>query len=162
MVRVEHATIADYDAIYRVMSVTWEDTYRRYFPTEQLIEAHRVWLDALPLEVALVDPSLLFLLAWEEATLLGFLAARAMPSGDLFVIRLYVVPAYQRRRVGTMLVNLAIASYPDARTIRVDVDVDNQKGLSFWTNNEGRETGRKQVHIAGVVISLIEMAKPLG
>ena len=162
MVRVEHATIADYDAIYRVMSVTWEDTYRRYFSTEQLIEGHRVWLDALPLEVALVDPSLLFLLAWEEATLLGFLAARALPSGDLFVIRLYVVPAYQRRRVGTMLVNLAIVSYPDAQTICVDVDVDNQKGLAFWTNNEGRETGRKQVRVAGVVISLIEMAKPLG
>ena len=161
MVRVEHATIADYDAIYRVMSVTWEDTYHRYFSTERLIEARRVWLDALPLDSALVDPGLLFLLAWDEATLLGFVAARALPSGDLFVLRLYVVPAHQRRRLGTMLLNQAIASYPDAPTIRLDVDAGNQKGLAFWTHQEFRETGRKQVRVAGVTISLIEMAKPL-
>jgi ribosomal protein S18 acetylase RimI-like enzyme len=162
MVRVEHATIADYDAIWRVMSETWEVTYSRHFTPEQLIEARRVWLDALPLESALVDPGLLFLLAWDESTLLGFVAARALTSGDLYVLRLYVLPAYHRRGLGTLLMKSVIASYPDAQTIRLDVDAGNEKGLAFWTNHGFRETGRKQARVTGVTISLIEMAKPRG
>ena len=162
MVRVERATIADYDAIWRVMSATWEVTYSRHFSTEQLIEARRVWLDALPLDSALVDPGVLFLLAWDEATLLGFVAARALPSGDLYVLRLYVLPAYHRQGIGTMLMSRAIAAFPDAQTLRLDVDAGNEKGLAFWTHHAFRETGRKQVRVAGVTISLIEMAKPLG
>jgi ribosomal protein S18 acetylase RimI-like enzyme len=162
MVRVEHAAIADRDAIYRVMRKTWEATYRRYFPTERLIEARRAWLDALPLESELADPNVLFLLAWEEATLLGFVTARALPSEDLYVLRLYVLPAYHRRGIGTLLMNTAIASYPDASTVRLDVDAGNQKGLAFWTKNAFRETGRKTARVADVVITLIEMEKPLG
>jgi ribosomal protein S18 acetylase RimI-like enzyme len=162
MVRVEHATIADYDAIWRVMSETWEVTYSRHFTPGQLIEARRVLLDALPLESALVDPGLLFLLAWDKSTLLGFVAARALPSGDLYVLRLYVLPAYHRRGLGTMLMKGVLASYPDAQTIRLDVDAGNQTGLAFWTNHGFRETGRKQARVTGVTISLIEMAKPLG
>jgi ribosomal protein S18 acetylase RimI-like enzyme len=144
-----------------MMRETWEDTYGSYFTAEQLPEARRLWLDALPLESALTDPRLFFLLAWEATTLLGFVAARLLDSNDLFLLRVYVHPAHQRRRIGTMLVNQAVAAFPDASAIRLDVEEGNARGVAFWKQQAFQETGRTRMTVAGVSISLISMEKHL-
>jgi len=161
VIRVERATIAAYDAIHRMMRDTWEDTYGSYFTAEQLPEARRLWLDALPLESALTDPRLFFLLAWEATTLLGFVAAQLRDSNDLFLLRVYVHPAHQRRRVGTLLVNQAVTAFPDALAIRLDVEEGNARGVAFWKQQAFQETGRTRMTVAGVSISLISMEKHL-
>ena len=159
MIRIERATLAAYDAIHRMMSETWEDTYGCYFTAAQLPEARRLWLDALPLESALADPNLFFILAWDEAALLGFIVAQLLDSNDLFLLRVYVHPAHQRRRIGTMLVNQAVTAFPDASAIRLDVEEGNKRGVAFWKQQGFLATGRKPMTVAGVSISLVAMEK---
>ena len=159
MIRIEHATVAAYDAIHRMMSETWEDTYGCYFTPAQLPEARRLWLDALPLASALADPNLFFVLAWDETALAGFIVAQLLDSNDLFLLRVYVHPAHQRRGVGTMLVNRAVTAFPNASTIRLDVEEGNARGVAFWKQQAFQETGRKPMTVAGVSISLVAMEK---
>ena len=129
------------------MSETWEDTYGR------------LWLDALPLASALADPNLFFVLAWDETALAGFVVAQLLDSNDLFLLRVYVHPEHQRRGIGTMLVNRAVMAFPDAATIRLDVEEGNKRGVAFWKQQAFQETGRKPMTVAGVSISLVAMEK---
>jgi ribosomal protein S18 acetylase RimI-like enzyme len=162
VIRIERATSSSSDAIAHVMRETWDDTYGAYFTTDTLLTARRLWLDALPPESALQDPSITFLLAWNDASVLvGFIAVRALRSGDAYVLRLYVRPSDQRCGVGAALLGAAIAEVPLAPVIRLDVEVGNKKAVAFWDKNEFRESGRRKETVAGVEISLIEMEKHL-
>lgn len=144
------------------MRETWDDTYGAYFAAGTLPTARRLWLDALPPESALQDPSIAFLLARDDArALLGFIVIRALRSGDAYVLRLYVRPSDQRRGVGTTLLAAAVAQFPLAPVVHLDVEAGNQKAVAFWNKHEFRESGRKKEMVAGVAISLIEMEKRL-
>jgi ribosomal protein S18 acetylase RimI-like enzyme len=144
------------------MGETWDDTYGAYFTVDTLPTARRQWLDALPLESALQDSGIAFLLAWEDAhTLLGFIAVRVLRSTDIYVLRLYVRPSGQRRGVGTTLLRAAIAEFPVAPVVRLDVEVGNKKAVAFWDKHQFRESGCRKEMVAGVEISLIEMEKRL-
>jgi ribosomal protein S18 acetylase RimI-like enzyme len=93
--------------------------------------------------------------------LLGFIAVRALRSGDAYVLRLYVRPSDQRRGVGAALLGAAIAEVPLAPVILLDVEAGNKKAIAFWGKHEFRESGRKNETVAGVEISPIEMEKHL-
>jgi ribosomal protein S18 acetylase RimI-like enzyme len=160
VLRLERATSPERDTIYRLMSETWEDTYSAYFSERNILEARRLWLDALPLESALDDPSVFFELARDEGdTLVGFIAARLLSSKDLYVLRLYVHPAHQRLGVGSTLMFAALSAFPQVPAIRLDVEEGNRKGMAFWKKHGFLEIGRKQLEVAGIVIVLIEMEK---
>jgi ribosomal protein S18 acetylase RimI-like enzyme len=57
-------------------------------------------------------------------------------SKELYLPRLYVHPEYQRRGIGSALLDAAIAAYPDATIIRLDVEQQNAKGLSYWRKQQ--------------------------
>jgi len=163
VLRLGPATAAAYDAIYRLMSETWERTYAGYFTEHNIQEARRQWLDALPLKSALDDPSMFIELAWDDSDrLMGFIAARLLSSDALYILRLYVHPAHHRLGVGSALMRAAVAAFPRVATIRLDVEEGNGRGRAFWTQQGFHLTGCKHVPVAGVMITLIEMEKHLG
>jgi ribosomal protein S18 acetylase RimI-like enzyme len=62
----------------------------------------------------LADPNLFFVLAWDETALAGFIVAQLLDSNDLFLLRVHVHPAHQRRGIGTTLVDRAVSAFPNA------------------------------------------------
>ena len=84
-------TVADADAMHQLTTVVWAG--RRFFSMPTL-ESYRGWVrDA--------DPRLM-LLAWQEATLIGYVAAREDPTG-VEIVDIQVHPHHRRRGVATAL-----------------------------------------------------------
>ena len=80
------------------------------------LESYRSWVrDA--------DPRLM-LLAWQEATLIGYVAAREAPSG-VEIVDIQVHPNHQRRGVATALL------------ARVVEETNRRRSARVWLETEG-------------------------
>lgn len=75
--------------------------------------------------------SLLTLGAYEDGGLVGILRAVGDGASIVFVQDLLVLPAYQRRGIGTALVNALFARYSDVYQIELLTD-NTEKTLAFY------------------------------
>ena len=56
-----------------------------------------------------------------------------MPQpGVLFLSRLYVLPTWQRRGVGALLLESVVERHPGAVRMRLNVKAENVKGVAFY------------------------------
>ena len=67
---------------------------------------------------------------FEGPTLAGFIAFR-----DGWIDQLYVLPALQRSGLGQLLLEEIEDSFPDARTIRLEVEAQNLPAIAFYRKN---------------------------
>jgi ribosomal protein S18 acetylase RimI-like enzyme len=58
------------------------------------------------------------------------------------ISRLYVRPDRQRRGIGQRLIAEAVTHHQNCDTLRLEVEVENTKGLSFYVREGFREVGR--------------------
>ena len=75
--------------------------------------------------------SLLTLGAYEDERLVGILRAVGDGVSIIFVQDLLVLPEYQRRGIGTALVNALFEQYPDAYQMELLTD-NTEKTLAFY------------------------------
>ena len=75
------------------------------------------------------------------------------------VLRLYVLPEYQRRGIGSDLLGLALSAFPKAQRVRLQVAEANPLGLTFWTKRGFRVCGHDQVRVRGTSLALIDMER---
>jgi len=75
------------------------------------------------------------------------------------ILRLYVLPDYQGQGIGSELLNGALAAFPKARRIQLQVADGNPSGLSFWTKRGFRACGHDEAQIGDITLALISMAR---
>lgn len=80
---------------------------------------------------------------------------------ELYLSRLYVRPEHQGKGVGTRLLNMAIASYPEATSIRLEVEQQNTKGLSYWRSQRFVGIGMNILHVGTDSMAVITMQRSL-
>ena len=69
------------------------------------------------------DPAIYFAVARDDrGTIAGLTTVRHVDSDTLFMSRLYVHPAHQRRGIGARLLNEAICAFPGAKIVRLEVE----------------------------------------
>lgn len=63
---------------------------------------------------------------------LGFIAFEQKSQGELYLQKLYVLPEKHRKGIGAAAINAAIAQYPEAQTIRLQVNRQNYTAINFY------------------------------
>lgn len=122
----------DAEATRRVLVETWHDTYDPLLGPAKVAEITGQWHTAGVLAGQIGEPGASFLVAEHAGRLIGHALAREPQPGVLFLSRLYVLPAWQRRGVGARLLGAALERHPGAAVVRLNVGAENGKGVAFY------------------------------
>ena len=160
MIRIEPAKAGEVQEIKQVLSDTWIDTYGSFLSEKIIQKVTSVWHDPNLLASQIQNPGFFFAVAKDErATILGLVTARKLDNDTVVINRLYVHPQYQRKGIGEMLLNTSISAFPETKRVRLEVEEQNQKGLSFYLKQGFKEIGRKEENVEGETLEVIEMEK---
>ncbi|HEX2146950.1 MAG TPA: GNAT family N-acetyltransferase [Pseudorhizobium sp.] len=120
---------------------TWHDSYDALLGPETVTKITGEWhsIEALSRQLDLPDTA--FLVAEAKGRILGHVFANARELPVLVIARLYVRPSWQRRGIGKSLLDAAAAIGPEIRRIRLDVEAENRKGMSFYRREGFRPAG---------------------
>jgi ribosomal protein S18 acetylase RimI-like enzyme len=127
----------------RVLVETWQDTYDSLLGPERVREITGRWHAVEALTEQIGSPDASFLAAEHSGRLIGHAFAREPQPGVLFLSRLYVLPAWQRRGVGTRLLRAVVERHPGAARMRLNVEVENGKGVAFYRRHEFKVVGEQ-------------------
>jgi ribosomal protein S18 acetylase RimI-like enzyme len=161
MIAVERAKSEDVDSIKRVLSETWMDTYGDYLSRSTIEHVTANWHDPNLLRSQIENSGGYFAVAKDDGRVIGLVTVVSVGQNELYLARLYVHPQYQRRGIGTDLLNAALAAYPDAIAIRLEVEQHNTKGLSYWRKQKFVDVGTRIEQIGTDSMAVISMERKL-
>ena len=97
----------------------------------------------------------------EQGEVIGLVTAGRPSEEVVYIARLYVLPGHQRQGIGGKLLNACTATFPEVRTLRLEVEAQNEKGLSFYRKQGFIEISRKEEELEGISLMVVEMEKRL-
>jgi ribosomal protein S18 acetylase RimI-like enzyme len=155
------ATPSDADDIAGLLRASWAATYGSLLTPDELSAVAREWHHPDRLRQQMSNPRFGFLLARTDAGALVGVATveRSDDGATISVLRLYVLPDYQGQGIGTHLLNSALAAFPDAQRIELQVAEGNPSGLSFWMKRGFRPCGQDEARIGDTTLALISMER---
>ncbi|MEO5755310.1 MAG: GNAT family N-acetyltransferase [Mesorhizobium sp.] len=126
----------DLVAIRALLVETWHATYDAIYGVEKVTEITNEWHSVAALKARLARPNAEFLVADDGKRTGGMAFAEAIEGGEVLVLRqLYVLPDMQGRGIGGMLLDEVIESFPEAHTIRLEVEEKNTRAIAFYQAN---------------------------
>lgn len=156
------ANVDEVQQIKQVLSETWIDTYSPFLPAEVIQKVTTLWHSPETLAAEIENPRALFCVAKDDGGAIVGLLTAGQPSDDVVIIgRLYVLPGNQRQGIGGKLLDACVAAFPGAQILRLEVEEQNEKGLSFYRKQGFREMNRKEEKIEDVTLVSVEMEKQL-
>lgn len=150
---IRPAVPRDAEGTRRVLAETWHDTYDPLLGPETVARITGRWHAVAVLAEHIASPGASFLVAEHAGRLIGHAFAREPQPGVLFLSRLYVLPVWQRRGVGARLLEAVVERHPGAARMRLDVEAENGKGVSFYRRHgftvvgEPTEEGRRKLRM---------------
>jgi ribosomal protein S18 acetylase RimI-like enzyme len=141
-VLIRPATPDDLPAVRALLVETWHDTYDALLGAERVTEITDAWHSVESVARQLDVPDTSFLVAEEDGEIVGHAFASAQKPPVLAIARLYVRPDRQRRGIGASLIASAMARHRESEIMRLDVEAENVKGLSFYRREGFHEIGR--------------------
>lgn len=162
MVTVQRANVEEVQEIKQVLSETWIDTYGSFLSQDTIQKVTTVWHNPQLLASQVQNPEIFFGVAKDEGNaILGLVTARKQGDDAVVVDRLYVSPQYQRKGIGSKLLEESIIAFPGTRRLRLEVEEQNEKGLSFYRKQGFKEISRKEERVEDETLKVIEMEKQL-
>jgi ribosomal protein S18 acetylase RimI-like enzyme len=162
MVTVQRANVEEVQEIKQVLSETWMDTYGSFLSQDTMQKVTTVWHNLELLASQVQNPEIFFGVAKDEGnTILGLVTARRQGDDEVMIDRLYVSPQYQRKGIGTKLLEESIVSFPGTKRLLVEVEEQNKKGLSFYQKLGFKQISRKEESVQDETLRVIEMEKRL-
>lgn len=130
---VRTASASDLEEVRRLLVETWHATYDPIYGPERVSAITDEWhsVEALRARLDMTDSE--FILADDGEAIAGMAFARAVEGESVVMLhQLYVRPGYQGRGVGGRLLEEVQDSFPEARTIRLEVEEANRRAVSFY------------------------------
>lgn len=139
---VRTASERDLDAIKALLAEAWHATYDAIYGVERVNEITTEWHSPAALKARLTRPNSEFLVADDGKQIAGMAFAAATSDAKTLVLyQLYVAPAHQRAGIGRMLLEEIEQCFPEARTIRIEVEEANSQALRFCLANGFSKSG---------------------
>jgi ribosomal protein S18 acetylase RimI-like enzyme len=141
----------DLAAVRTLLVETWHATYDTIYGAAKVTEITDEWHSIASLRSRLTRPNSEFLVADDGKRIGGMAFAAATADAKIILLnQLYVHPDCQRRGIGQALLDEVEASFPEARTLRVEVEEANGGAIAFYrskgflpvTSEESRDTSR--------------------
>ena len=160
MVSIERANVKNVPAIKQVLSETWRATYSSFLSQATIHAVTSVWHSSDQLAAEILNPRIFFGVAkTDDGAIIGLTTVGQITDDTVVLARLYVLPQYQRQGIGSRLLQAGITAFPTARTIRLEVEENNQSACTFYHNHGYRETESKEERVEGDVIKVKVMEK---
>jgi ribosomal protein S18 acetylase RimI-like enzyme len=161
---VRTASERDLELVRALLVETWHATYDQIYGAGKVTEITNDWHSIASLRRRLRRPNSEFLVADDGARIGGMSYAEADETGSTVMLnQLYVLPAFHRRGIGGMLLDEIIESFSEAKLIRLEVEEQNAKAISFYVAKGFRQAGRTAncgADQSGIPAMIFE--KPLG
>ncbi len=139
---VRTASDRDIAAIRALLVETWHATYDSIYGVERVTAITDDWHSIASLKAQLARPNSEFLVADDGKRLGGMAFAAATADPKIVVLnQLYVHPAYQRQGIGQSLLDEVEASFPEMRTLRLEVEQANAVAIAFYEASGFRAAG---------------------
>ena len=130
---IRPAVAADLEQVRQLLVETWHDTYDPLIGPEKVTAITGQWHAPEVLARQIEAPDSVFLVALHGEDLVGHALAQSRQPPIVMLLRLYVLPRWQRRGIGGRLLDAVIEAYPGLTALRLSVEADNPKGVSFYT-----------------------------
>jgi ribosomal protein S18 acetylase RimI-like enzyme len=159
---IRRARPGEETAVSRLLAEIWHATHDADLGRDKVTEITTKWHAPVLLRAQIGDPAKCFLVAEaSDGNLVGH--AMSWLDGDATVnlLRLYVLPARQGGGLGRRLLGEAIAAYPAARVLRLEVQAQNAPAIRFYERLGLRATGNTGEHGGFTDIPALVMERPL-
>ncbi|AWC24308.1 putative acetyltransferase [Aminobacter sp. MSH1] len=133
---VRTASERDLDTVKALLAETWHATYDAIYGVDRVNEITGEWHSLASLKARLTRPHSEFLVA-DDGKQIGGMAYAAATSDPKVVVlhQLYVRPANQGAGIGRSLLEEIEQSFPEARTLRLEVEEANAGAIAFYGAN---------------------------
>lgn len=139
---VRTASERDLEAIKALLAETWHATYDAIYGVERVNEISAEWHSLAALKARLTKPNSEFLVADDGKAIAGMAFAAATTDAKVVMLhQLYVRPGNQRAGIGRMLLEEIEQSFPEARTLRLEVEEANGSAVGFYKANGFAQAG---------------------
>jgi ribosomal protein S18 acetylase RimI-like enzyme len=153
----------DLVAIRALLVGTWHATYDAMYDAERVTEITDDWHSIASLRARLTRPNSEFLVADDGKRIGGMAFASATSDAKIILLnQLYVHPACQRQGIGQALLEEVEASFPEARTLRLEVEEANAQALAFYRSKGFLPAGNIADCGGGSGLPALILEKPLG
>lgn len=140
---VRTASERDLVAVRALLVETWHATYDAIHGAERVTAITDDWHSIASLKARLTRPNSEFLVADDGKRLGGMAFAAATTDPKIVLLhQLYVHPACQRQGVGQSLLDEVEASFPEMRTLRLEVEEANAGAIAFYGANGFRHADK--------------------
>ena len=140
---VRTASAHDLPAVRALLVETWHDTYDAIYGADKVTAITHDWHSLAALDARLDKPNSEFLVADDGEHIAGMAFASLVDDGKTVMLhQLYVLPASQGRGVGGLLFDEISSCFPDAGTVRLEVEEKNEKAVAFYRALGFAEVGR--------------------
>jgi ribosomal protein S18 acetylase RimI-like enzyme len=162
MINIEKVTVKDIPEVKQLLSYTWKDTYGSFLSAKTIEKVTTVWHHPEALKSQAENPAIYFAVAKDEnSRIVGLITVGRIDQKSVHMGRLYVHPDVQRQGIGSQLFTAALKAFPNAQVMRLEVEEENKKGVSFYYKLGFREVEVKIDDIDGEEMRGIVMEKML-
>ncbi|MCX6731111.1 MAG: N-acetyltransferase [Candidatus Roizmanbacteria bacterium] len=160
MITIHRAKVEDVYEIKKLLFNTWTATYSNIYSPEAIELITSRWHSVVLLTKQIKNPSLFFSVAKDGNKIVGMCNATLTQGGKVINIqRLHIIPEYQRRGIGSKLIEEVIKTFPKALKIELEVEKQNERALTFYQKQGFQRIGKKTFEIASVHMTCVVMEK---
>lgn len=138
---VRTASKRDLTAIRDLLGKVWHATYDEIYGADRVSEITAEWHSIDALEKQLQAPNSEFLLADDGEAIAGMAYAVQVSKTEVKLQQLYVLPAYQGRGVGNLLLEEVSESFFDVPNMVLEVEKQNKGAIKFYQKQGFSQTG---------------------
>ncbi|MEM6463316.1 MAG: GNAT family N-acetyltransferase [Pseudomonadota bacterium] len=141
---VRTANERDLQAINALLVKTWHDTYDTIYGVDKVDAITGDWHAVPVLAQRLTQQNSEFVVVDTGEGICAVAFASTEDGDNIDLHQLYVMPEFQQRGAGALLLDEIIACFPHAKRVRLEVEALNRGAIAFYERKGFVETGRTE------------------